>query len=139
MPKKAAIEVVDEQDFVRVSKPRIAKILRKVLAGEKTAAGVTVLFTDDKRIRRYHKVYMGLDSATDVMAFDAGETGYLGDVIVSAETARRRAGEFGVTPRNELERYAVHGVLHLLGYRDKKAADHKKMHAKQEKYLKAFE
>ncbi len=133
------IEVVNEQAFVRVSKTRVERLVRSVLRGEDAGGkGVTLLFTDDRRIRRYHRVHMGLDSATDVISFGAGEPAYLGDVVVSAQTAKRRAAEFGVSARNEMERYAVHGVLHLLGYRDKGARDYKKMHGRQEKYLKKF-
>ena len=127
---------MNEQEYVRISAARIKKLIATVLKGERAGAkGVSVLLTDDRRIRRYHKVYMGIDTATDSIAFSAGDPGYLGDVIVSGETALRRAPEFGVTPKNELERYAVHGVLHLLGYRDKASKDHKRMHARQEKYL----
>ena len=132
----AGVDVMNEQSFVRVGAGRIKKLIATVLKGERAGKkGVSVLLTDDRRIRRYHKVYMGIDTATDAIAFSADDPGYLGDVIVSAETALRRAPEFGVTAANELERYAVHGVLHLLGYRDKKPNDHKRMHARQEKYL----
>jgi probable rRNA maturation factor len=141
----SAVEVVDEQKFAAVSKPRIARLIQSVLSGERAGSKrVTVLFTDDRRIKKYHKDYFGDATATDVISFNAGEpqtaaeAGYLGDVVVSVQMAVRRAAEFGVTPNNELERYAVHGVLHLLGYKDKKAADHKKMYSKQEQYLKKF-
>jgi len=144
MPRKSkattatTVEIVDEQKILRVPRARVRRLVGRVLRGERCKKSVTVLFTDDKRIRGYHKVYMGLDSATDVMAFGAGDKDYLGDVIVSAQTAKSRAAEFGATPTGELERYAVHGVLHLLGYKDKKPVDHKRMHARQEQYLKDF-
>jgi len=41
-----------------------------------------------------------------------------GEVILSAETARRNAGIFGVSPNEELSLYLVHGLLHLCGYDD---------------------
>jgi len=42
----------------------------------------------------------------------------LGDVIVSVETARRQAAEYGRPFREELSRLVVHGTLHLLDYED---------------------
>jgi rRNA maturation RNase YbeY len=40
----------------------------------------------------------------------------LGDVVISMETAKRQASEFGHSLRDEVARLLVHGVLHLLGY-----------------------
>jgi len=40
----------------------------------------------------------------------------LGDVVISAETAARDAGEAGVPYEHELCFLLLHGILHLLGY-----------------------
>jgi rRNA maturation RNase YbeY len=40
----------------------------------------------------------------------------LGDVVISMQTAKRQAKEFGHSLRDEIERLLVHGILHLLGY-----------------------
>lgn len=45
-----------------------------------------------------------------------GEEPYLGDLAVSAETARRQAAARGETLDWELRVLALHGYLHLLGY-----------------------
>ncbi len=142
---KASVEVVDEQHFLRVDKKRTARLIGFVLEGEKSKRrGVTLLVADDRRIAEYHGEYLGDKSSTDVIAFGlpdrvAGtEKDHLGDVVVSAETAKRESSRYGKTPGNEFERYVVHGLLHLLGYRDKKKSDHTKMHGKQEAYLEAF-
>ena len=44
------------------------------------------------------------------------EADYLGDLVVSAETAARQAREAGVQLDDEIRTLAVHGYLHLLGY-----------------------
>lgn len=130
------IEVVNEQSRLRVDRKRTEGLIRRVLKGEKAGRrDVTLLITDDKGIRKLNRDYLRHDRATDVIAFNAGEKKYLGDVVVSAETAVRESTHYGTTPKNEFERYVVHGLLHLLGYRDKKPADYKKMNRKQEGYL----
>ena len=40
----------------------------------------------------------------------------LGDVVISAETAARDAGEAGTSFESELYFLLLHGILHLLGY-----------------------
>jgi len=41
---------------------------------------------------------------------------FLGDVVISVETARRNARAEGHSTLNEIRWLALHGVLHLLGY-----------------------
>jgi probable rRNA maturation factor len=41
---------------------------------------------------------------------------YLGDIAISAETARRNARRLGRSVPDELRILILHGVLHLLGY-----------------------
>ena len=42
--------------------------------------------------------------------------GFLGDVVISVETARRNARDEGHSTLNEIRWLILHGVLHLLGY-----------------------
>lgn len=140
------IEITNEQRWVRFSSARVVKLLEYVLKQERSkATSVSVLVTDDKRIAKLHKVYLGDPAPTDVISFGLpkgapeARKGYLGDVVVSAETAKRAAPEFGQTAAHELERYCVHGTLHLLGYDDHDPAERRAMHTVQEKYLNAFD
>ena len=106
------------------------RILAKTLKAERTSMDLNVLVTGDRQIRRLNKKFLKHDYATDVISFETG------DLVVSADTARRVAKELGIAPKEELARYLVHGTLHLLGYDDKKKKDFKRMHARQERILK---
>ena len=117
--------------------------VRRIVAGtlkrEKAKArSVSVLLTDDKRIRTLNKHFLKHDYATDVISFGAEEPGYLGDLVASVDTARRMAKELGLSFREELARYLVHGTLHLLGYDDQKPAARARMFRRQEGILKAL-
>lgn len=99
--------------------------------------------TDDREIRRINREHLKHDYATDVISFWVApddpariETGALGDLVVSVDTARAYAKRIGISFKEELARYLVHGTLHLLGYDDHKKNDHKRMHARQEWILK---
>lgn len=104
-------------------------VVRKAAAGALAAASIpglpalTVLVTGDSAIRELNREYMAIDAPTDVLSFPSGETPgeeederYLGDIMISLETAERQAAAGGHTLSQEVELLAVHGVLHLLGH-----------------------
>lgn len=102
-------------------RPVSAARLRAVLAGAARALGcrgeLAVLVCADARIRSLNRRYRRKDQPTDVLSFPGpgGEQG-IGDVVISAETAERNARGAGRPPARELERLALHGLLHCLGY-----------------------
>jgi probable rRNA maturation factor len=90
------------------------------------ATELSVVLADDATVRTLNRDYRATDAATDVLSFaqlegDAfarpdGAADHLGDVIISVETARRQADEYGQTLDDEVSHLLVHGILHLLGY-----------------------
>lgn len=77
--------------------------------------------------------WRGKDKATDVLSFPQLEPKqllalgrsarktkvpqwWLGDVVISVETAKAQAKERGHSLTDELETLLTHGLLHLLGY-----------------------
>ncbi len=119
----------------------VKKILTKTLAAEKRKAHLDVLVTGDRQIRKINKKFLKHDYETDVISFLLGEGEWdgraviKGDLVVSIDTAKAFSRELGLPFKEELARYLVHGTLHLLGYDDKKPADFKKMHSRQETIL----
>lgn len=81
---------------------------------------LSVLFTDDREMRRLNKQYRRKDSTTDVLSFpvsgDGMEEPLLGDIVISVPQALRQAPEFQNDERSEITRLLIHGLLHLLGY-----------------------
>ena len=90
---------------------------------------VSVTFTDDKGIHELNKKYRGVDKPTDVLSFPLFDyegtseeppvdemMGMLGDIVLSLETAKRQAEEFGHSFEREVAFLTVHSMLHLLGY-----------------------
>ena len=99
--------------------PGLAAWLVKV--APRTAVGtVTVVVTTDRRIRALNRTWRGVDKATDVLSFPAGEDPapdrHLGDVVIARETAARQARAEGHAVATEMRVLALHGLLHLLGY-----------------------
>jgi probable rRNA maturation factor len=85
--------------------------------------------TDDAEIQTLNAVYRHKDQPTDVLAFAALEVEtpeieeiqaamplYLGDIVISVETARSQAEQEGHSLQQELAWLSAHGLLHLLGW-----------------------
>lgn len=58
-----------------------------------------------------------------------------GEVIISAQTAKRNAREFKTSTRDEIMLYVIHGILHLLGFDDHSSSGIKKMRAKEKELM----
>ena len=89
---------------------------------------LSLRFTSDRDIQTLNHTYRHIDKPTDVLAFAALESElppdeelqqfplYLGDIIISVETAARQAQTQGHSLNLELAWLAAHGLLHLLGW-----------------------
>ncbi|OGC25015.1 rRNA maturation RNase YbeY [candidate division WOR-1 bacterium RIFOXYB2_FULL_42_35] len=91
-------------------------LIRKILRKEKVRGIINLVIVDDRQIRKLNKKYRKKDQATDVLSFEMGEDGVIGDIAIAEPTTRKNAQQYGVTYRQELKRLVIHGVLHLLGY-----------------------
>jgi probable rRNA maturation factor len=115
------------------------------LEGVARPSELSIVIADDVEVRELNRAYRGVDSATDVLSFSQSEgakfavpdgtTPHLGDVIISLDTARRQAAEFGLALQDEVSHLLVHGVLHLLGYDHEEPDDEKTMRAHEDAIL----
>lgn len=92
------------------------RLINKILRQEKVEGIIEVSLVSDLEIRRLNQKFRKKDQPTDVLSFYLGEDGFIGDIIISPETAKKNASLYGLGYRQELKRLVVHGVLHLLGY-----------------------
>jgi probable rRNA maturation factor len=97
------------------------------------AESVTICFVSDSAIARLNRKFRDKKGPTDVLSFPAQKTkgrrprpfqgtkenkagGYIGDIVISPETARRYAGRRGRALTAELRVLILHGMIHLAGY-----------------------
>ncbi len=114
-----AIEVVSRQRLARVDKEAVARLAGATIkAVEREGAHLTVAFVRDPKMRALNREFRGKDRPTDVLSFPAGDESaqYLGDIVISIDTAMRQAGDMGHTLEREISELLIHGVLHLCGY-----------------------
>ena len=98
---------------------------------------IGIRVTDDATIHQINRKHLGHDYPTDVISFgyQADAPRIEGELIVSVETASRRASELGWDADHELLLYIVHGVLHLTGMDDHAPGDRGEMRAAEEKIM----
>ena len=118
--KRVAIEVVNKQRLVAVDRDRIRDLATRTLDSiNRAGSSLTVAFVRDPRMRELNLRFRGKPRSTDVLSFPAGdgfEADYLGDIVISADTAARQSEEAGHTVEREVSELVIHGVLHLCGY-----------------------
>ena len=122
MIKILKITVKDLQKKISLDPRRIRRVIRNVLSkeGAKLSGELTVCFVTDKEIKKLNLRYLRHNFATDVISFcvSGDPRKYVADIAISCDTAARNAKIYGTDPKAELELYAIHGTLHLLGYDD---------------------
>jgi len=96
----------------------------------KATPAVEVAVVSDVVIARVHRQFMGVPGATDVITFEHGE------IVMSADTAKRAAAEHGHGLPDELGLYIIHGLLHLNGYDDLEPRARARMHRVQDRIWK---
>ena len=98
-----------------------SRAVRRFLAGlvkemGQPEASFTVVFVTDKTIHDFNLRYRHIDKPTDVLSF-AGQDGYLGDIVISTETAWAQARRSSTLSFDDnIRRLTLHGFLHLAGY-----------------------
>jgi probable rRNA maturation factor len=122
--------ILNRQAAVRVNLPALRTFERRLRAALRLGRRrFDVGLVSDRSIWRLNAEFRGKRAATDVLSFPwrrpkarrgtlAGREleHFLGDVVISASTARRNARREGHSTLNELRWLMLHGALHLLGY-----------------------
>ena len=138
------IEIVNLQRLMEVPERKIRAVLRHVMIEELGhEVNVSVAVVGDRRIAELNRTFLNRTGPTDVLAFpfsgkpprddDAEEV--FGEIVISAGRARRQARERRVAAEFELILYAAHGMLHLVGYDDRTAAQAKEMRRREAEVL----
>ena len=126
------------QSILHLDTKKIDRAVREVFQREGVnSAELSLAVVDDQTIHAMNRQYLQHDYATDVLSFVLSETDdrLEGEVVVSAEHAIERAGDFGWSADDELLLYVIHGVLHLVGYRDKTPEEIDSMREREDFYL----
>ncbi len=111
------------RDLIR--KRELHRFVSSALSRLRLDGSISILLTDDVRIRQLNREFRHKDKATDVLSFPAADLGmedapahdrHIGDLAISLETASRQALAFAHPLELEVKILLLHGLLHLAGF-----------------------
>ena len=111
--------------------------LKKIISNENKKLGeIVFVFCSDDYLLKKNIQFLKHDTLTDVITFDYCKDDIIsGDILISIDRVEENSEIFNVNFLNELDRVMAHGLLHLLGYKDKNKQDAKRMRSKENFYL----
>lgn len=100
---------------------------------DKVLNEVNLIFCSDEYLLELNRTHLNHDYYTDIITFDYCEDGLIiGDLFISVDRVEENANDASVSFTQELNRVVVHGVLHLIGYKDKLPEDECVMRGKED-------
>ena len=134
--KAAAKKYPKWKEYVPLLKTTSHEVMLSELP-EITAMKLGIVLQSDEELLELNLNVLKHDFYTDILTFEIerNEHEIEAELYFSLDRARENALQYKVTLRNELARLAIHGMLHLAGYDDKKPAAKKKMRGKENQFL----
>ena len=123
--------------FPKIKKTPLKNWIKQVVQKEQNTVGdINIIFTSDNHLLKINKEFLNHDYFTDVITFDYTEKLKIsGDIFISIDRVCDNAKSLNISTTHELNRIIIHGILHLLGYKDKNSVDKLVMTNKENTYL----
>ncbi|MFA7081000.1 MAG: rRNA maturation RNase YbeY [Bacteroidales bacterium] len=100
---------------------------------------ISYIFCKDEYLLNINKTYLNHDYFTDIISFDYSDKDKVsGDLFISIDRVLDNSKSLNQEFEQELFRVIIHGVLHLLGLKDKTEKEEKEMRKAEEKCLKSL-
>lgn len=120
-------------------------ILRKCLLETSSGHGCKIrslnyIFVSDEELLIMNIEYLGHDYYTDIITFDNMEiTGLIeGDIFISIDRIVENGAKFGNGTIEEFIRVIGHGLLHLLGFKDKDKREARIMRDAENAFIQSY-
>ena len=127
--------------FKLASKNKLKKFIATSFEKEaKKKLSVGYVFCSDEYLLRINQDFLKHDYYTDIITFPLSETDRKveAEIYISIDRVKENALKLKVPFEKELYRVIFHGVLHLIGYKDKTATQNEEMRKAEEKWIKSF-
>ena len=129
----------DPAIILKPNETKIKKIIKTVYENENVYdSHVSIIFTNDELVNSLKKFFFKINELTDVIAFrlnDYSEKNVEGEVYISVERVFYNAKKYNEKKTNEISRVLIHGILHLLNYKDNEKESKDLMTSKENHYL----
>ncbi|MHA7130493.1 rRNA maturation RNase YbeY [Algoriphagus namhaensis] len=104
-------------------------------------AELNYIFCSDEYLWKINVDYLNHDNYTDIITFDTSEEEYEinGDIFISIDRVYENALNRQIPRDTELTRVISHGLLHLMGYKDKNKKDARVMRELEDRAIALYE
>lgn len=116
-------------------KPLIRTWIKKIIRNEKKQAGeVSFVFCSNEYLLTLNQTFLKKNTLTDIITFPLTDSVDIvaGDIFISIPMVELNAAKFKQPFQTELYRVMAHGVLHLIGYKDKTKREKLEMTLKED-------
>ena len=133
-----AFEYLETEEITEINQNK--KWLNQVISNEDKQEGIiTYIFCNDDYLLEKNIRFLNHNTLTDVITFDYCEGNSVsGDIFISIQRVKENSEVFNVDFLTELNRVMVHGLLHLLCYKDKTESESSLMRKKENYYLSKY-
>ena len=129
----------DIQKCLRLKSKVLKKIANTILDILGIEKKLSLVLVDSKTIKDLNKRFFRKDNLTDVISFyledEDDPLDIWGEVIICTEVIVKNAKRWKRLIEEELFLCIIHGILHLIGFRDTSLKDRKRMFRFQERIL----
>lgn len=128
----------EDLSFVLPDENNITAWIQRIVSQEGfSISEVNIIFCSDEYLHKINVTYLEHDDYTDIITFDQSEEPdeLEGDIFISIPRVEENAIQFNVIFEDELHRVIIHGILHLMGYKDKTGSESRQMRKKEEACL----
>jgi len=110
-----------ESNFNLRNKKKVKDWIKKITKENKKEIGsISYIFTSENYILEINKQYLGHNYFTDIITFDYSNKNIIeGDIFISIDTVLTNSAKFHTEFDEEILRVIIHGIFHLLGYKDR--------------------
>lgn len=127
----------EETNFILPKTKNIKAWLKSIILNDGfQLEQINFIFCSDDYLHSLNLQYLEHDTYTDIITFDYSvENALEGDIYISVDRVNENAQTLGVDFNEEIYRVMAHGILHMMGFKDKSQEEKKQMRQKEDSCL----
>lgn len=134
------ISIKNLQTKIPVLQARIKNVVRQTLRYYRVSkAEISVVFLTEAHMKRLNSRHLKHNYPTDILTFDyrvsPKDPLLRAEIVLCPSVAMRNAHVFNTDVRQEIDRYLIHGILHLCGYDDSSPVEKARMTGEEDRIL----
>lgn len=131
------VQFLGKKDVIKGLQIKSKSMIKKIADDHRHQINeISIIFIDDEQMLEMNKSVLDHNYYTDILTFDYTEKNILeGEIYISIDRVKDNAKTFGQEFHVELLRVIAHGVLHMVGYKDKTKIQKEEMRNKESHYI----